>query len=86
MPAPAFVWVTHHVAATRWLKAELRRTAPHLTFAFARPGLTTFRVDGSRAPEDRTPSARVPSSFARAFGLSLGRATTAAEVMALVSA
>ncbi len=85
MPPRAFVWATHHVASARWLKAELAQTAPNLHFAFSRPGLTTFRVDpaaGSRAMG--SPELRLPSSFARAFGLSLGRATTAAEVLALL--
>ena len=77
----SFVWVTHHVSSTRWLKAELALRAPHLRFAFARPGLTTFRVHG---PEP-TLATRVPSSFARAFGLSLGRGGVA-EVEAAVRA
>lgn len=81
MTPRAFVWVTHHVAATRWLKAELRQRAPHLAFAFARPGLTTFRLD--KAPSKDPFSIELPSSFARAFGLSLGRARNASEVLAL---
>lgn len=43
--------------------------APHLHFAFARPGLTTFKVSGPPA----TPAMTLPSSFARAFGVSLAR-------------
>lgn len=81
MTPRAFVWVTHHVAATRWLKAELRQRAPHLAFAFARPGLTTFRLDDEPAGDRFT--IELPSSFARAFGRSLGRAASAAEVLAL---
>lgn len=65
----SFVWVTHHVASTRWLKAEVAARAPHLRFAFARPGLTTFKVTDGPA----TATTPVPSSFARAWGLSLGR-------------
>lgn len=64
-----FVWVTHQVAATRWLKAELAERAPHLRFAFARPGLTTFRVDGPPP----TGAVTMPTAFARAWGVSLGR-------------
>lgn len=75
----AFVWVTHQVAATRWLKAEVAARAPAMKFAFARPGLTTFRADGATA------TTVVPSSFARAWGLSLGRAQTAAEVRAVIA-
>ncbi|MEZ4361857.1 MAG: hypothetical protein R3B48_16830 [Kofleriaceae bacterium] len=81
MTERAFLWVTHQVAATRWLKAELAARAPHLSFAFARPGLTTFRGDSSTVTLDAAP----PSSFARAWGLSLGRATSAAEVLALAA-
>ena len=65
----SFVWVTHQVASTRWLKAELAARAPHLRFAFDRPGLTTFKVHGPPA----TPATALPSSFARAWGVSLGR-------------
>lgn len=74
----SFVWVTHQVASTRWLKKEIGQRAPALKFAFARPGLTTWKADAA----DET--VRVPSSFARAWGLSLGRATNVAEVLALV--
>lgn len=72
----AFVWITHQVAATRWLKAELGARAPGWKFAFARPGLTTYKVDGAVT--------QPPTSFARAWGQSLGRAADAAEVLALV--
>ncbi|MCE9572303.1 MAG: hypothetical protein K8W52_04040 [Deltaproteobacteria bacterium] len=78
----SFVWATHQVPSTRWLKAEVSARAPHLKFAFARPGLTTWKVEGA-AP---TPATILPSSFARAFGLSLGRATEAAEVLTAIAA
>ena len=58
------------------MKRELAQKRPDLRFAFSRPGLTTFKVDAARVDE---PSA---SSFARAYGRSLGRATTVAEVLA----
>ncbi len=77
MSERAFVWVTHHVAVTRWLKAEVAARAPHLRFAFARPGLTTFKVEGAAA----SPTTAVPTSFARAWGLSIGRAGSAAEAL-----
>jgi 23S rRNA (cytidine2498-2'-O)-methyltransferase len=77
----SFVWVTHQVAATRWLKAELAARAPHLRFAFARPGLTTFKVNGPPA----TPATTLPSSFARAWGVSVGRGGVA-EVGAALNA
>jgi 23S rRNA (cytidine2498-2'-O)-methyltransferase len=74
----AFVWVSHQVAATRWLKAEVA-AAGGLRFAFSRPGLTTFKSD-----QPVTPATWVPTSFGRAWGVSLGRATSAAEVLALI--
>lgn len=79
MPAShdTFLWFTHQPASTAWLKRELAARRPDLRFAFSRPGLTTFKVDAARADE---PSA---SSFARAYGRSLGRATTVDEVLAL---
>jgi 23S rRNA (cytidine2498-2'-O)-methyltransferase len=77
----SFVWIAHHVASTRWLKAELAVRAPHLRFAFARPGLTTFKVTGPPA----TPATAMPSSFARAWGITLGRGGMA-EVHAAVAA
>jgi 23S rRNA (cytidine2498-2'-O)-methyltransferase len=76
MPDRPFVWATHQVSATRWLKAELARAAPQLAFAFARPGVTTFR---SAAPA--TEDVVLPTSFARAWGLSVGRAGNAGEVL-----
>ena len=75
--ANAFVWIAHQVGATRWLKRELARTAPGLHFAFARPGLSTFKADGVEISERTRP----PSSFARAWGLSLGRASSPAQVL-----
>ncbi|HVV85883.1 MAG TPA: SAM-dependent methyltransferase [Kofleriaceae bacterium] len=77
----SFVWVTHHVSATRWLKAELAERAPHLRFAFSRPGLTTFKVEGPPA----TPSAAMPSSFARAWGLSVARGGVAESGAAIAA-
>jgi 23S rRNA (cytidine2498-2'-O)-methyltransferase len=81
MASAAFVFVTHQIAMTRWLKAEVRERASSLHFAFARPGLSTFKIsEGTLGPEFE-----LPSSFARAYGLSLGRASSAAEVLALVA-
>lgn len=75
----AFVWFTHQPASAAWLKRELAAKRPDLRFAFSRPGLTTFKVDPARADEPN------PSSFARAYGRSLGRATTPDEVLALAA-
>ena len=74
-PGDAFVWFTHQPVSTAWLKRELAATRPDLRFAFSRPGLTTFKIDPAVAQEPI-------SSFARAHGRSLGRATTVDEVLA----
>ncbi len=63
-----FIWLVHQPAVTDWVKREAKTKRPDLKFAFARPGLTTFRGEGPLA-----------SSFARAHGESLGRASTALE-------
>ncbi|MBP9084566.1 MAG: hypothetical protein KBG15_00545 [Kofleriaceae bacterium] len=75
-----FAWVTHQVPVTKWLKTEVASRAPHLHFAFSRPGLTTFKITGTA-----NDTIVVPSSFARAWGLSVGRATKVAEVLALIT-
>lgn len=75
-PRASFLWVSHQVGVTSWLKAEVARDAPHLRFAFSRPGVTTFKAEGA------TLGAQVPSAFARASGLSLGRADDPPQVMA----
>lgn len=80
MPERRFVWLTHTPSSTRWLKRELATRAPDLRFAFARPGLTTFkRATARELAEDW----RLPSSFARAWGFTLGRASEVADVLAL---
>lgn len=79
MPERRFVWLTHTPPSTRWLKRELSVRAPNLRFAFARPGLTTFKASGDELPQNW----KLPSSFARAWGFSLGRASSVAEVLAL---
>ena len=77
----SFVWVTHHVSSTRWLKQELATRAPQLRFAFARPGLTTFKLTAGAA----TPTTPVPSSFGRAWGMSIGRGGGAEVVTAIAA-
>jgi len=71
----SFAWFTHQPVSTSWLKREIATTRPDLRFAFSRPGLTTFKLDPAGGSEPI-------SSFARAHGWSLGRATTVAEVLA----
>lgn len=81
MPERRFVWLTHTPAMARWLKRELSERAPTLRFAFARPGLSTFKQEGDELPENWP----LPSSFARAWGFSLGRAQSIDEVLALAN-
>jgi 23S rRNA (cytidine2498-2'-O)-methyltransferase len=76
----AFLWVTHQVPVTRWVKSEVAANAPELRFAFSRPGLTTFKAEGTPAW-----TAQVPTSFARAWGVSLGRAESVEQVVALAA-
>jgi 23S rRNA (cytidine2498-2'-O)-methyltransferase len=74
-----FLWFLHQPASVGWLKRELAARRPELRLAFSRPGLTTFKVDADRA--DDPPQ----SSFSRAWGRSLGRATSVDEVLALAA-
>lgn len=78
MKEGSFVWLTHAPAMARWLKRELATRAPQLRFAFARPGLTTFKL-ATPLPD----AWALPSSFARAWGWSCGRAGSVDELLAL---
>ncbi len=51
------------------LKREVARDRASLRFAYSRPGLVTFRTDGTITPEDKS-----SSGFARVWGRSLGAA------------
>ncbi len=72
-----FLWFLHQPTSVAWMKRELAARRPELRFAFSRPGLTTFKVDDAHAEDPPQ------SSFARAWGRSLGRATTVDEILAL---
>ncbi len=76
----SFLWFTHQPVSTTWLKRELAVKRPDLRFAYARPGLTTFKVEPARLEY------AVESSFARAHGHSLGRAATVDDVLAHAAA
>jgi 23S rRNA (cytidine2498-2'-O)-methyltransferase len=75
-----FAWLTHTPSSARWLKRELAERAPELRFAFARPGLSTFKWSG---PDELPEHWRMPSSFARAWGFTIGRAKSIDEVIDL---
>lgn len=77
MPVHAFACC--QIGSERLLKAEVGRTQPGLRPAFARPGLVTFVSD-----TPTTPDLDLKAVFARVWGASLGRATTAEEAVALL--
>lgn len=79
MPDSSFLWLLHQPASAAWLKRELAARRPDLRLAWSRPGLTTWKVDAGRAGEP------ISSSFARAQGRSLGRASTVEEVLTLAT-
>lgn len=79
MSHPSFIWLLHQPASASWCKRELLAKRPDLRFAFSRPGLSTFKVE----PEHTNKP--VPSSFARAYGNSLGRASDVAGVFACIT-
>ncbi len=81
-PAPTFLWVTCHVGAEPFLRAELSRDGTWRP-AFARPGLLTFKHGGAGSPPG--PDLPRPHPLCRNWGLSLGRAADATELAALLS-
>jgi 23S rRNA (cytidine2498-2'-O)-methyltransferase len=74
-----FVFATCHPEVTAALKDDVARQSPDLRLAFSRPGLLTFKSDATSAVVR-------PSVWARTWGTSLGRATSAAEVDTLIPA
>jgi 23S rRNA (cytidine2498-2'-O)-methyltransferase len=76
-PTPAFLFITCQHGAEGAVKEELARDWPGLRFAYSRPGFLTFKLpDGIPFPPDFD----LRSTFARAYGLSLGKATGATPV------
>lgn len=66
---PEFVFTTCQIGAEPALKVEVRRSWPEFRFAFSRPGFLTFKLPkGCRLAADFD----LKSTFARAYGLSLG--------------
>ncbi len=70
MPNPEFIYVVCQQGAEAALKAEVATQWPNFRFAFSRPGFVTFKL-----PADHRVAGdfELRSTFARAFGLSLGR-------------
>ncbi len=71
---PEFLFATCQVGAERALKSEIARLWPVFHFAFSRPGFLTFKLPGGH---DLPEGFDLHSVFARAYGFSLGNATTA---------
>lgn len=68
---PSFIFITCQVGAEGAVKQELAREWPALRFAYSRPGYLTFKLpEGIPFPADFD----LRSTFARAYGLSLGKA------------
>ena len=70
---PNFVFTTCQVGAERVLKAEVASRQTALRFAYSRPGFLTFKVPPNVALEDL----QLDLVFARAWGISLGKADAA---------
>lgn len=74
---PQFIFTVCQAGAEDALKKEIAREHPELKFAYSRPGFVTFKhAEGGLAP-----TFELRSVFARAFGLSVGKAKTAEEVL-----
>lgn len=70
-PSPSFLFITCQVGAEGAVKHELSQKWPALRFAYSRPGFLTFKLpEGIPFPDDFN----LESTFARACGLSLGKA------------
>lgn len=75
-----FSWITCHVGAEAFLRAELSKDGRRRP-AFARPGLVTFKHADGDAPD---PAAPRPHPLVRCWGVSLGRATDGPALAELV--
>lgn len=71
MKPPPFIFITCQAGAEGTVKQELAREWPALRFAYSRPGFLTFKLpEAIPFPDDFD----LHSTFARAYGLSLGKA------------
>jgi 23S rRNA (cytidine2498-2'-O)-methyltransferase len=60
-----FIFCLTQVGSEKWLKKEIAQTAPHLKFAFSRPGFLTFKSD---TPIKHAPHFTFSRITARSFG------------------
>lgn len=72
-----FLFAACQIGAESALKKEIARACPALRFAYSRPGFLTFKNAGA---QELTPAFELQSIFARAYGMSLGKATSPLEV------
>jgi 23S rRNA (cytidine2498-2'-O)-methyltransferase len=72
----AFVFAACQLGSEPLLKQEIGRRRPDWRFAFSRPGFCTFRLPESAAADPRPDLA---ATFAREYGVSLGRVTGAGD-------
>lgn len=75
----SFVFATCQVGFEAALKADVLRTRPELRVAFSRPGLLTFKAEGTLDAED----ARL-SPWARVWGRSLARVEPGDDLIASI--
>lgn len=68
---PGFIFVTCQVGAEAAVKAEMVRNWPEFRFSFSRPGFLTFKLP---TEHDLVGDFDLRSTFAQAYGFSLGRA------------
>lgn len=71
-PTPNFLFVVCQVGAEIALKAEMARLWPDFRASFSRPGFVTFRLPNGASWD---PAVNLGSTFARTYGLSLGKAS-----------
>lgn len=69
---PTFLFATCQIGAERAVKHDVGRRWPDVHAAFSRPGFLTFKVPPDHPICD---DFELPSVFARAYGISLGRAS-----------
>ncbi len=67
---PEFIFATCHAGAEAALKAEIARNWPAFRLSFSRPGFVTFKLP---AEQDLLDDFDLRSTFAQAYGFSLGR-------------
>ena len=73
-----FLFTVCQVGAESALKKEVAKNAPSLRFAYSRPGFLTFKnADEKDLPADF----ELKSIFARAYGLSIGKATRPSDAL-----